>query len=175
MAADQRLNPLELCSGETTAALQSDRLKPEFRHPILPLYMDVPWLAPIRSLEEETVRAYGQDGRHWPPGSLNSIGSRRAGIRSRAPSGRTSRFSGGAKRPPLQPAVRRRSAAGILHQERLARIIHEILLRHRICPHLLRCASSSSSTYCIEYAFVGRASRALQLRASPMSRDGFHE
>ena len=53
--------------------------------------------------------------------------------------------------------------------------IHESLLRYRICPHLLRCASSPSSTYCIEYAFVGLASRALQLRASPLSRDGFHE
>ena len=57
----------------------------------------------------------------------------------------------------------------------LARFTHEILLRHRICPHLLRCASFPSSTYCMEYAFVGTASRALQLRASPPSRDGFHE
>ena len=37
----------------------------------------------------------------------------------------------------------------------LARTIHEILLRLRICPYLLRCARSPSSTYCMEYAFVG--------------------
>ena len=57
----------------------------------------------------------------------------------------------------------------------LARFIHEILLPHRICPYFLRCASFPSSTYCLEYAFAGTASRALQLRASPLSRDGFHE
>jgi hypothetical protein len=62
--AHEPLDSVDLDSRETAAALQSDRIEPEFGHIIVAFDMDVGRFVSIASVEEESVWANTQNGRH---------------------------------------------------------------------------------------------------------------
>jgi hypothetical protein len=61
---DEPLYPLDLDSPKSTAPLEPDRVKPELRHVVVTLHMDVGWFMSVASVEQEPVRAKTQYGWH---------------------------------------------------------------------------------------------------------------
>jgi hypothetical protein len=64
MLFDKSLNPLDLGTLESTAALQADRIEPELGEVVVALHVDMRWLIPITSIEEEAIRAKSQHRGH---------------------------------------------------------------------------------------------------------------
>ena len=64
MLLDEPLNPLDLDSPESTAALQPDRIEPELGEVVVTLHVDMRWFIAVISIEEEPIRAKSQHGRH---------------------------------------------------------------------------------------------------------------
>ena len=60
MLFNKSLNPMDLDSLESTAALQADRIEPELGEVVVALHVDMRWLIPVTSIEEEAIRAKSQ-------------------------------------------------------------------------------------------------------------------
>jgi len=58
------LYSIDLCSAESAAILQPNRVEPEFSLIVLTLNVNVWWLLTISGVKEESVRAVSQYGRH---------------------------------------------------------------------------------------------------------------
>ena len=57
MIIHQSLDSCEFHAGKTVAALQTNRIEPEFADPIVPLNMDVGWFVNDPRLKEQSVGA----------------------------------------------------------------------------------------------------------------------
>src|SRR5689334_22212936 len=66
MFFDQIPEPIDLFSFEPSAALQADRIEPEFSFAIVAFDVDMGRLVPIARVEEKAERSYSEYGRHVP-------------------------------------------------------------------------------------------------------------
>jgi hypothetical protein len=60
----QRLNLPKLGRPKSRAVVKPDRIQPKLRTAIIPFHVNMPWLLPIRRIEEKPVGTGPEDGWH---------------------------------------------------------------------------------------------------------------
>jgi hypothetical protein len=65
MVTEEPLNASDLCTRKSSVTLQSDRVKPELRQPIIMLDMYMRRLITISGVKKETVGTDSENGWHY--------------------------------------------------------------------------------------------------------------